>query len=40
MEIHAMRILENDTQFIVFSEGLRGGKDYEADTFRVASIIP
>ncbi|MGA8259276.1 MAG: hypothetical protein WB783_03600 [Arenicellales bacterium] len=39
-EIHAMRMLE-DTQFIVFSEGNRGGKDYESDTFRVSvSIIP
>lgn len=33
-EVHALEILE-DNQFIVFSEGLRGGKDYESDTFRV-----
>jgi len=33
-EVHALEILE-DNQFIVFTEGLRGGKDYESDTFRV-----
>lgn len=33
-EIHALEILE-DNQFIVFTEGKRGGKDYESDTFRV-----
>ena len=38
-EIHAMKISENGNQFIVFSEGLRGGSDYEKDTFRVPSII-
>lgn len=38
-EIHAMKIGENGNQFIVFSEGLRGGSDYEKDTFRVPSII-
>ena len=39
-EIHALRILE-DNQFVVFTEGVRGGKDYELDTFRVSpSIIP
>lgn len=37
-EIHALEILE-DNQFIVFSEGLRGGKDYEEDTFRVEKTI-
>ena len=37
-EIHALKInIKN--QFIVFSEGLRGGKDYEKDTFRVNNII-
>ena len=25
-------------EFIVFSKGLRGGKDYEKDTYRVAPI--
>ena len=33
-EVHALEILE-ENQFIVFSEGRRGGKDYEVDTFRV-----
>ena len=37
-EIHALRILKNN-KFIVFSQGLRGGKDYEKDTFRVNDII-
>ncbi len=38
-EIHALRMLE-DNQFIVLSEGLRGGVDYEQDTYRTDSIIP
>tara|TARA_B100000795_G_C22346125_1_gene266908 strand:- start:10 stop:417 length:408 start_codon:yes stop_codon:yes gene_type:complete len=38
-EIHALKISKKGNQFIVFSEGIRGGKDYEADTFRVPSII-
>ena len=38
-EIHALKISKQGNQFIVFSEGIRGGKDYEADTFRVPSII-
>lgn len=38
-EVHALRMLE-DNQFIVFSEGLRGGPDYEADTYRTDMIIP
>lgn len=38
-EVHAMRMTEAN-QFIVFSEGLRGGQDYEADTFRTEPIIP
>mgnify|MGYP001234110538 FL=1 len=38
-EIHALKISKKGNQFIVFSEGLRGGKDYEADTFRVPSIM-
>ncbi len=38
-EIHALKISKKGNQFIVFSEGLRGGQDYEADTFRVPSII-
>ena len=38
-EVHALKIQKNGNQFIVFSEGLRGGKDYESDTYRVPSII-
>ena len=38
-EIHALKISKQGNQFIVFSEGIRGGKDYEVDTFRVPSII-
>ena len=37
-EIHALEILEPN-QFVVFSHGLRGGDDYEADTFRVDPIL-
>ena len=39
MEIHALEIGKDGNQFIVFSSGLRGGKDYEDDTFRVENII-
>ncbi len=39
-EIHALGIIE-DNEFIVFTKGLRGGKDYESDTFKIQpSIIP
>ena len=38
-EIHALRIGPDGNQFVVFSEGTRGGLDYEKDTFRVPSII-
>lgn len=38
-EIHALRML-GENQFIVLTEGLRGGMDYEKDTFRTDSIIP
>lgn len=37
-EVHALEILE-DNQFIVFSEGKRGGIDYENDTFRVSPSL-
>lgn len=37
-EVHALEILE-DNQFIVFSEGARGGKDYESDTYRVKPTL-
>tara|TARA_A100001011_G_scaffold385293_1_gene459049 strand:+ start:242 stop:661 length:420 start_codon:yes stop_codon:yes gene_type:complete len=39
-EIHALVIRGDGNQFIVFSEGVRGGMDYESDTFRVDSIVP
>ena len=39
LEIHALKITEEGNEFIVFSEGKRGGKDYESDTYRVDSII-
>jgi dTDP-4-dehydrorhamnose 3,5-epimerase-like enzyme len=39
-EIHALKITEEGNEFVVFSEGKRGGKDYESDTYRVDSIIP
>jgi dTDP-4-dehydrorhamnose 3,5-epimerase-like enzyme len=38
-EIHALRIGPEGNEFIVFSQGKRGGKDYESDTFRVDNII-
>ena len=38
-EIHALRITDEGNEFIVFSEGKRGGMDYESDTYRVESII-
>jgi dTDP-4-dehydrorhamnose 3,5-epimerase-like enzyme len=37
-EVHALEILEPN-QFIVFSRGVRGGQDYESDTFRVPPIL-
>jgi dTDP-4-dehydrorhamnose 3,5-epimerase-like enzyme len=37
-EIHTLHILE-ETQFIVFTKGPRGGKDYESDTFRMDKPI-
>ena len=38
-EIHALRIGPEGNEFIVFSHGKRGGKDYESDTFRAENII-
>tara|TARA_B100001996_G_C18388026_1_gene488021 strand:+ start:108 stop:512 length:405 start_codon:yes stop_codon:yes gene_type:complete len=38
-EIHALKIGNEGNEFIVFSSGLRGGQDYESDTFRVDTII-
>ena len=39
-EVHTLIIRESGNEFIVFSEGLRGGSAYEADTFRVPCIVP
>jgi len=39
-EIHAMRAGDQGCKFLAFAEGPRGGQDYEADTYRVDSIIP
>ena len=39
-EIHAFVIRDDGNQFVVFSEGVRGGCDYESDTFRVPNIVP
>ena len=32
-EMHALKIVKNN-EFFVFTEGKRGGKDYESDTYR------
>ena len=37
-EIHALTFDELN-EFIVFTWGMRGGKDYENDTYRVPSIV-
>src|SRR3989344_7569184 len=37
-EVHSLEILE-DNQFIVFSDGQRGGSHYENDTFRVSPSL-
>lgn len=39
LEIHALEIKE-PTTFMAFANGIRGGDDYESDTFRTESIIP
>jgi len=38
LEVHALKIIENN-QFLAFTQGLRGGKDYELDTYRVKPSI-
>ena len=38
-EIHAYKGLTPVSVMIIFSYGLRGGKDYEKDTFRVSPIL-
>lgn len=37
-EVHALEMLEPG-QFVVFTEGVRGGIDYEADTYRDQVIL-
>jgi quercetin dioxygenase-like cupin family protein len=39
LEIHAFKFLAKRNTLLIFSSGLRGGKDYEKDTFRVESIV-
>jgi len=34
-----MLLILEDNQFIAFSEGKRGGNDYESDTYRVSPSI-
>jgi quercetin dioxygenase-like cupin family protein len=34
-EIHAMRTLKKNCEFLVFAKGSRGAKDYEKDTYRI-----
>lgn len=38
LEIHTL-LFPSDNEFVVFSSGLRGGKDYEKDTYRVEPLI-
>lgn len=37
-EVHTL-LFPEDNEFIVFSSGLRGGKDYEKDTYRVEPLV-
>ena len=39
LEIHAFKFLAKRNTLLIFSSGLRGGKDYEKDTFRVEPIV-
>ena len=38
-EVHALKISAEGCRFMAFTEGQRGGSDYESDTFRVPNII-
>lgn len=38
MEVHTL-LFSEDNEFIVFSSGLRSGKNYEKDTFRVEPLV-
>jgi len=39
-EIHTLIIRDDGNEFVVFSEGVRGGSDYESDTYRVPCFVP
>ncbi len=38
LEIHTL-LFPSNNEFVVFSSGLRGGKDYEKDTYRVTPLV-
>ena len=38
-EIHAFKTISEKSVMLAITAGIRGGKDYEKDTFRVNSII-
>ena len=38
-EMHALKITKEGNEFIVFTVGKRGGKDYEDDTFRFTPTL-
>jgi hypothetical protein len=38
-EIHTLEFLDEESECMVFTEGPRGGVDYEKDTVRVDNII-
>ena len=38
LEVHSLEML-GPSEFIVFSTGIRGGDDYESDTFRDQVIL-
>mgnify|MGYP001338781549 CR=1 FL=1 len=38
-EMHALKIGKNGNEFIVFTIGKRGGKDYEKDTYRFSPTL-
>ena len=39
MEIHTMKTNDTACTFIAFAQGVRGGANYELDTYRVDSIV-
>ena len=38
-EVHTLKSGDQGSVFIAFTEGPRGGEDYESDTYRVDSIV-